>query len=234
VADLPPDAYEVSGEKGPSRLAQRPGAYLILKDLRPVINRKETADLSGPPAPPAVFEKSFADVRGLAGLRIDKVAYPLPLYRQPQRLVQAGMRLSRGTLPQGVQRAAELLAPSSQALLSSMLPSQGLAMDEPPSKAGRHGKGKLHTGSCWPLSGAQDELAFPCAASRAPSVVREALGKVYGILLTDGYIVYERFAQTVNRLVPAPGWRQTRRRFVAAERAEPALVAAALDRIGGL
>jgi transposase len=116
VADLPPDASEVSGEKGTSRLAQRPGAYLILKDLRPVINHKETADLSGPPAPPAVFEKSFADVRGLAGLRIDKVAYPLPLYRQPQRLVQAGMRLSRGTLPQGVQRAAELLAPSSQAL----------------------------------------------------------------------------------------------------------------------
>jgi IS66 Orf2 like protein len=52
VADLPPDAYEVIGEQGTSRLAQRPGAYLLLKDLRPVITRKETEALSCPPAPP--------------------------------------------------------------------------------------------------------------------------------------------------------------------------------------
>ena len=47
-----------------------------------------------------------------------------------------------------------------------------------------------------------------------------------------GYIVYERFAQTVNRLVHAQCWSHTRRQFVDAERAEPRLVAEALDRIG--
>ncbi|MBI3799572.1 MAG: transposase [Deltaproteobacteria bacterium] len=44
----------------------------------------------------------------LAGLLIDKFTSHLPLSRQPQRLLQAGMRLSRGTLTQWVQRAAEL------------------------------------------------------------------------------------------------------------------------------
>jgi transposase len=232
VADLPPDAYDVIGEKVTYRLAQRPGAYVILKYVRPVIKRKDTEVLACPPAPPAVFEKSFADVSLLAGLLIDKFCYYLPLYRQHQRLGQAGIRLSRGTLTQWVQRAAELLEPIYYALLSSILQSQVLAMDETPIKAGRHGKGKLHTGYFWPLYGDQDEIAFPFAASRAQAVVREALGKFCGILLTDGYIVYERFAQTVNRLVHAQCWSHTRRHFVDAEQAEPQLVAEALDRIG--
>jgi len=53
-------------------------------------------------------------------------------------------------------------------------------------------------------------------------------------LVTDGYIVYDRFAQTVNRLVHAQCWSHTRRHFVEAERAEPALVTHALDFIGAL
>jgi transposase len=232
VADLPPEAYDVIGEKVTYRLAQRPGAYVILKYRRPVIKRKETEVLSCPPAPPAVFEKSFADVSLLAGLLIDKFTYHLPLYRQHQRLLQAGIRLSRGTLTQWVQRAAELLEPIYYALLSSILQSQVLAMDETPVKAGRHGKGKLHTGYFWPIYGDQDEIAFPFAASRAQAVVREALGTFCGVLVTDGYIVYERFVQTVNRLVHAQCWSHTRRHFVDAERAEPRLVAEALERIG--
>jgi transposase len=231
VAALPPEAYEVIGEKVTYRLGQRPGAYVVLKYIRPVIKRKDTAALSCPPAPPAVFEKSFADVSLLAGLLIDKFTYHLPLYRQHQRLLQAGIRLSRGTLTQWVQRAAELLEPIYHALLSSLLLSQVLTMDETPIKAGRHGKGKLHTGYFWPLYGDEDEIAFPFAASRAQSVVREALGKFCGVLLTDGYSVYERFAQRVNRFVHAQCWSHTRRHFVDAERAEPRLVADALDRI---
>ena len=116
-----------------------------------MIKRKETETLSCPPTPPAVFEKSFADVSLLAGLLIDKFAYHLPLYRQHQRLLQAGIRLSRGTLTQWVQRAAELLEPIYHALVSSILLSQGLAMDETPVKAGRHGQGKLQTGYFWPI-----------------------------------------------------------------------------------
>src|SRR5262249_21557121 len=55
---------------------------------------------------------------------------------------------------------------------------------------------------------------------------------VGGVLLTDGDIGSERFAQPVNRLGHAQCWSHTRRHFVDAERAEPRLVAEALDRIG--
>src|SRR5262245_22705748 len=160
VADLSPDAYEVMGEKVTYRLAQRPGAYVILKYRRPLIKRKDTEVLSCPPAPPAVFEKSFADVSVLAGLLVDKFLSHLPLYRQHQRLQQAGMRLSRGTLTQWGQRAAELVEPIYYAVLSSILQSHVLTMDETGVKAGRAGKGKLHKGYFWPLYGDKDEVAF--------------------------------------------------------------------------
>jgi transposase len=233
VADLPPDAYDVIGEKVTSRLAQRPGAYVILKYRRPLIKRKDTAALSCPPAPAAVFEKSFADVSVLAGLLIDTFTYHLPLSRHHHRLQQAGIRLSRGTLTQWVQRAAELVEPSYYALLSSILQSHVLTMDETGVKAGRSGKGKLHTGYFWPLYGDKDEVAFPFAASRAQAVVREAVGKFCGVLLTEGYIVYKLFAQKVQGLVQAQGWSHTRRQFVDAAGAEPRLVATALDHIEG-
>jgi len=233
VKDLPLEAYEVIGEKVTYRLAQRPGAYVILKYRRPLIKRKDTEVLSCPPAPPTVFEKSFADVSVLAGLLIDKFTYHLPLYRQHQRLQQAGIRVSRGTLTQWVQRAAELLEPIYYAVLSSILQSHVLTMDETGVKAGRAGKGKLHKGYFWPLYGDKDEVAFPFAASRAQAVVREALGKFCGVLLTDGYIVYRLFAQTVQGLVQAQCWSHVRRQFVDIAGGEPRLVAIALDHIEG-
>lgn len=234
VKDLPPDAYEVISEKVTYRLAQRPGAYVILKYRRPVIKRKDTEVLSCPPAPPAVFEKSFPDVSLVANLLIDKFVFHLPLYRQHQRMQQAGIRLHRSTLTHWVQRAADLLEPIYYALLSSILQSWLLLMDETPLNAGRREKGKLHRGYLWPIYGDQDEIAFPFSASRGQAVVREALGKFCGVLLTDGYTVYERFAQKTATILHAQCWAHTRRQFEKAQGAEPRLVGAALDQIADL
>jgi hypothetical protein len=65
-------------------------------------------------------------------------------------------------------------------------------------------------------------------------VVREALGKFCGVLLTDGYSVYERFAQQTSAILHAQCWAHTRRQFEKAQGAEPRLVADALQRIGAL
>jgi hypothetical protein len=39
---------------------QRPGAYVVLKSVRPVVKLKETQTVYCPPAPPAVLEKGLA------------------------------------------------------------------------------------------------------------------------------------------------------------------------------
>jgi hypothetical protein len=139
---------------------------------------------SCPPAPPAVLERSCADVSFLAGLAIDKILYHLPLYRQHQRLAMAGVHLGRATLTNLVHRMTDLLEPIYQAQLESILASKVLAMDETPIKAGRKKRppplhGEMKRAYFWPIFGDQDEIAFPFATTRGSTVVREAL-KSYG------------------------------------------------------
>ena len=100
--------FEIIGQKVTHRLAQRPGSYVILKYVRPVVKRRATRTIHCPPAPTGVIEGSRADVSFLAGLLVDKFAWHLPLYRQHQRLEDAGIRISRPWLTQLVQREAAL------------------------------------------------------------------------------------------------------------------------------
>ena len=95
---IPQDQREVIGEKISYRLAQRPGSYLILKYVRPVIKRKDTQAIMSACAPGNVLDKSSVDVSFLAGMLIDKFCYHLPLYRQHQRLAQCGIQVSRSSL----------------------------------------------------------------------------------------------------------------------------------------
>jgi transposase len=217
------EEYEVVGEKVTLRLAQRPGSYVVLRYVRKVYKGKEDGVFSCPPAPPAVLEKSCADVSFLAGLLIDKFAYHLPLYRQHQRLEAAGVHLSRGTLTNLVHRTADLLEPVYAAQLESILASKVLAMDETPIKAGRKERaapqrGEMKRGYFWPIYGDRDEIAFPFATTRGSAVVQATLKQYVGILLSDGYRVYDQYVSAVDRIEHAQCWSHTRRHF---EKAEP-------------
>lgn len=231
---VPGKDYEVISEKESFRLAQRPGSYVVLRYVRPVVKLKDADAPSCPAVPPAVIEKSYADVSFLAGLLIDKFLYHLPLYRQHQRIEAAGVKLSRQTLTNLVFRSTELLEPIYYAQLSSILASQVLAMDETPIKAGRSSPGKMHQSYFWPLYGDKDEVAFPYSPTRAHATVREILGSFCGTLLTDGYEAYERFAERQANVVLAQCWSHTRRNFIEAEQYEPALCGKALEYIGEL
>ncbi len=228
------DEYEVISEEATYRLAQRPGSYVVLKYIRKTVKLKETRQLVTPPAPSGVLGKSYADVSFLAGLLIEKFLYHLPLYRQHQRLMDCGVKLSRGTLTNLTQGTIALLEPIYFALLSSILQSKVLLMDETPIKAGRAGPGKMKQGYFWPIYGDKDEIAFPFATSRAEKVVREVLGSFCGVLLTDGYKVYEKYCEKVPGIVHAQCWAHTRRKFDEAKKAEPLLAEMALDKIGEL
>jgi hypothetical protein len=59
-------------------------------------------------------------------------------------------------------------------------------------------------------------------------VVREVLGKYAGILVTDGYEAYERFATKQESVTHALCWAHTRRKFVEAEESHPSDVGTAL------
>ena len=236
VKDLRPDQYEVVGEKASHRLAQRPGSYVVLKYVRPVVKVLSTQTLHCPAAPVGVIEGSRADVSFVAGLLVDKFAWHLPLYRQHQRLGAAGFKLSRPWLTQLVQQGAQLLKAIYEAQLASICASRVKAMDEVPIKAGRAGPGKMNAAYFWPIYGEHDEVCFPFFDSRRHENVEQALGlKQPGdaVLLSDGYQAYASYAKKVG-VTNAQCWAHSRRAFFEAQGAEPQAAAQALRQIGQL
>lgn len=235
VAGLATDEFEVIGTKETFRLAQRPGSYVVIKYVRPVVKLRSSQMLTCASAPAGVIDGSRADVSFVAGLLLDKFAYHLPLYRQHQRLLDAGFNISRPWLTQLAQQGAALLEPIYEALLASIRTSRVLAMDETPIKAGQAGAGKLKQAYFWPIYSEQNEVAFPFFESRRHEHVKEALGLLAPgtVLLSDGYAAYARYAEATG-LTHAQCWAHSRRLFFEAKDADPERVGQALDQIGAL
>lgn len=235
IKALEADAYEVIGEDISHRLAQRPGSYVVIKYVRPVVKLKTAAHeeikIVTASAPSNVLDKCAADVSLLAGMLVDKFVYHLPLYRIHQRLKETGIELARGTLTTWVHRSIALLAPIHQAQLDSILKSRTLAMDETPIKAARTAPGKMQTGYFWPVYGDQDEVVFPFFNNRGSKNIEAVLKNYQGVLLTDGYAAYDKYAATVNTVVHAHCWAHTRRMFLKAQDSEPHKTQQALEHI---
>lgn len=233
---LAPGQFEVVAQKVTYRLAQRPGSYVMLKYVREVIKVKETRAISCPSAPTGVLEGSRADVSFLAGLLVDKFSYHTPLYRQHQRLLDSGIRVTRPWLTQLTQQAVGLLEPIYEAQMTSIRESRVVAMDETPIKAGRSGHGKMKTGYFWPIYGERDEVCFPFYPSRGAEHLRAALGVLHDtqrVLLTDGYAAYASYAKKLG-ITHAQCWVHCRRTFFEALQADPEAVEEALKQIAAL
>jgi transposase len=236
VPELQGSEFEVIGQKVTHRLAQRTGSYVILKYVRPVVKRRDTHSIRCPPAPAGVIEGSRADVSFLAGLLMDKFAWHLPLYRQHQRLEDAGVRVSRPWLTQLTQQTIGLVEPIYEAQFASIRDSRVKAMDETPIKAGRSERGKMRTAYFWPVYGEHNEVCFPYFPSREAANVYSALGadpKAGSVLLTDGYAAYASYAKKVG-ITHALCWVHARREIFEAEASAPESVREGLRRIGAL
>jgi transposase len=232
VAD---DERVTISEKVSYRLAQRPGSYVVLKYVRPVIQRQDTGELVSAPAPANVLDNTVADVSVLAGMLVDKFMYHLPLYRQHQRLAESGIDLARATLTNWAGQAIDLLRPVFDAQLANILRSRVLAMDETPIKAGRKSKGKMRQGYLWPVYGDSDEIAFCYTPTRAQAHVPAILGEQFeGVLVSDGYEAYARYARARGNVTHAQCWAHTRRYFEQAKDVEPQAADEALSLIGVL
>lgn len=222
TAGLSESEYEVINERVTERLCQEKSAYYIKRYRQPVIKLKENGKIVEPAAPEAVINSPYADISVLVGLVVDKFAYHLPLYRQHQRMLQASIILSRGTLTTWVHTFIDLFIPVYQAQKSSVLSSKLLSMDETPHKAGRrNGAGKMSVCYYWFLYGDQKEVIIENSVSRGTEVVRNLLlDKFTGILLSDGYPVYDSIVAELQ-LQHAHCWAHARRKFIEAEHQEP-------------
>lgn len=218
---LKADAYEVISSKVTERLMQIPALYKVKRTIRHTVKLKASQTLHTAPAPASVIERSFADVSLLTGLITDKFLYHTPLHRQHQRMERAGVQVSRSQLTNLVHRSLELLEPIYYAVLSSILTSELIQMDETPVKAGRKIKGQLQTAYFWPVL-AEGEVAFIYSNTRGQRVVFDALNGVPDEsrcrkLVSDGYSAYEAYAKSRAELIHANCWAHARRKFYEAQ-----------------
>lgn len=232
------DDYEIISYKETTRLAQQPGSYTVLIYRQPVVRQKSTQSLQVTPAPSNVLEGCYCDVSLLAGLMVDKAVYHLPLYRQHQRMLDSGIKVSRATLTNWIMKGIELLRPIYRAQWTHLLLSKVLAMDEVPIKAGRKSLGKMKQTYYWPIYGEDNEVAFTWSSTRGSAHAIKQLTGFSGTLLTDGYAAYNKAAQRLNkdefRITQANCWAHTRRMFERALDMETASAQQALAFIGEL
>lgn len=236
AAGLDPADFEVIGEKVSYRLAQRPGSYVILKYVRPVIKLRVDQTLSCPPAPVGVLDGCRADVSFIAGIIIDKFAYHQPLYRQHVKLQDSGINVSRAWITKLMPAAVSLLDPIFNAQLKSVRRSRVITMDETPIKAGRAGPGKMKAAYFWPVVAKQDEICFLYYPSRAAKHVETALALQRpngAVLQSDGYSAYAHYAKKTG-ITHAQCWAHARRKIFDARDIEPAQADQALYAIAAL
>jgi transposase len=168
---------------------------------------------------------------------VGKLAFHLPLYRQHQRLRDAGIQVIRAWLTQLMHRAVMLLEPIHDAQMASIRTSRVLAMDETPINAGPTGTGKIKAAYFWPVYGPQDKICFPYYSSRTAGHIQEALGGLSlpqgAVLQTDGYATYTQYARKIG-LTHAQCWSHARRKIFEAKDIEPGPAGQALEWIGAL
>ncbi|MCG5531735.1 IS66 family transposase, partial [Halorhodospira halochloris] len=119
-------------------------------------------------------------------------------------------------------KSASLLEPIYRAMRDGCLSRPVLLMDETPGKAGRKGKGKMHQGQFWCIYAEPGEICFTYSHSRGKAQIEKILGDDFqGVLLTDGYAAYEKFAAAMDAVTHAQCWAHTRRGFEGALKKEP-------------
>ena len=126
-------ALHVIGEDVSERLDIVPAQYRVLVTRRPKYACRACTDgVVQAPAPARLIEGGLPTEALIAHLLVGKYADHLPLYRQHQIMVRAGVDIDRGCLAEWVGRAAFALRPVAERMLAHLKTSAKLFCDEPP------------------------------------------------------------------------------------------------------
>jgi transposase len=155
----------------------------------------------------------------------------LPLERQARAMGRKGLDTDAQTLWDQLMALAKHLTPTYEALCEKALGSDVVFMDE------THWRVMDGDGShrWWTWCVASDEAAaYWIRGQRSREAAKHVLGKFEGILMSDGYAVYEALARGAPRIRPVHCWAHVRRKFIEAESSFPDECRQAIEWIGDL
>lgn len=165
---------------------------------------------------------------------VAKYADHLPLERQAQIMRREGLRTDSQTLWDQLDALARHLTPTYEALIASILAEPVIGADETWWELLDNGKTKENkTFQAWGLAG-PSAVAYRILDSRSKQAAGQVLGGYRGVVLADGYTVYQSLAAESGAFVVANCWAHVRRKFVEAEKNFPTEAVIAIDLIAGI
>ncbi len=155
----------------------------------------------------------------------------LPLERQARAMGRQGLATDAQTLWDQLMVLATHVTPTYEALCERVLGSDVVFMDE------THWRLMDGDGShrWWTWCVASDEAAaYWIRGQRSKEAAVDVLGAFAGVLMSDGYAVYEALARGAPKVQPVHCWAHVRRKFLEAESSFPEESRKAIDLIGEL
>ncbi len=190
------------GKEITEQLDYSPAKFSVIRYIRPKyiqLEDNETLTHKGiiGELPAGPIEKCMATPATLALVPVDKYVYHLPLYRQQDRFMQAGIRMPSSTLIGWLKGICNLLWPLYKNLKKRILEQGYLQVDETPIQVlDKSKKGKTHRGYYWIYHSPLEKSVFfdyqPGRSREGPS---HLLRDFKGYLQTDGYSVYDIIAK---------------------------------------
>ena len=231
------------GEDVSERLDMVPAQLRVLVVRRPKYGCRACENVVvQAPAPTRLIEGGLPTEATVAQVLVSKYADHLPLYRQAQIYARQGINLDRSTLADWVGRAAFMLRPVHERLLTALKGSSKLFADETTAPVLDPGRGRTKTGQLWayarddrPWGGTDPPgVAYVYAPDRKASRPITHLDGFKGTLQVDGYAGYRALAER-GEVTLAFCWAHVRRPFYELAAAGPAPIASeALQRIARL
>lgn len=186
------------GQEITGTLDYTPAKLFVRRYIRPKYAMPNGQGILIGELPVRPIEKGIAEAGLLSGILVDKFVDHLPLYRQVERFKREQVRIPATTIDSWITQVADLVDPLYEHLKKLVLGQGYLQVDETPIKVldHRNNSGKTHQGYHWvynaPLQGA---VFYDYQQGRGREGPTKLLKNFTGYLQTDGYSVYEMFAQ---------------------------------------
>ena len=184
------------GEEITEVLERIPGKLFVKQYVRAKYARPNGEGVAIGELPSRPIGKGIAGPGLLAQIIIDKYTDHLPIHRQVQRFEREGIKLPASTLTDWIGATCTLLEPLYEAHRKMVLGSGYLQVDETPIRVlDKAKKGTTHRGYHWVYHAPQERLVlFDYREGRGGEGPGECLKGFKGYLQTDGYVVYDEYA----------------------------------------